>query len=62
LAKGVQLQVMPTDAAACAHDLFAQLRAFDDQGVREIWVQTPPDEPAWGGVRDRLIRAATLVR
>jgi len=62
LVQGVQLQVMPTDAAACAHDLFAQLRAFDDQGVREIWVQTPPDEPAWGGVRDRLIRAATLVR
>ncbi|HRM52454.1 MAG TPA: translation factor Sua5, partial [Ottowia sp.] len=23
-----------------------------------IWVETPPPEPAWDGVRDRLQRAA----
>jgi len=53
---------MPQDAAACAHDLFAQLRAFDDLGVHEIWVETPPRAAAWDGVRDRLQRAATPVR
>ena len=62
LAHRVQQHAMPADAVACAHDLFAQLRAFDDQGVDEIWVQSPPVESAWEGVRDRLRRAATLVR
>lgn len=50
---------MPTDAAACAHDLFAQLRAMDELGVQEIWVETPPLGEAWDGVRDRLERAST---
>jgi len=49
---------MPHDAAQCAHELFAQLRALDAQGVQEIWVETPPDSEAWDGVRDRLQRAA----
>jgi len=55
---GVVRSVMPSDAAQCAHDLFAQLRALDAQGVQEIWVETPPDGEAWDGVRDRLERAA----
>jgi L-threonylcarbamoyladenylate synthase len=62
LAPRVHQQVMPQDVAACAHDLFAQLRAFDAQGVSEIWIQTPPADMAWDGVRDRLTRAATPVR
>ena len=49
---------MPHDAAQCAHELFAQLRALDAQDVQEIWVETPPDGEAWDGVRDRLQRAA----
>nr|MBP7574594.1 translation factor Sua5 [Rhodoferax sp.] len=49
---------MPDDAAATAQQLFAVLRDFDDQGAKLIWVETPPDEPAWAGVRDRLQRAA----
>ncbi len=49
---------MPTDAAAAAQALFAALRDFDARGVRLIWVETPPDTPAWEGVRDRLQRAA----
>ncbi|MEY2842202.1 MAG: putative GTP-binding controlling metal-binding, partial [Pseudomonadota bacterium] len=24
----------------------------------DIWVEAPPDDPAWDGVRDRLQRAA----
>jgi L-threonylcarbamoyladenylate synthase len=49
---------MPDDAAATAQQLFAVLRAFDDDGVRLIWVETPPATPEWEGVRDRLQRAA----
>lgn len=56
---GVRCMSMPTDAAACAHDLFAQLRAMDELGVQEIWVETPPLGEAWDGVRDRLERAST---
>jgi L-threonylcarbamoyladenylate synthase len=49
---------MPDDAVAVAQQLFATLRAFDAQGVKLIWIETPPDHPAWDGVRDRLQRAS----
>jgi L-threonylcarbamoyladenylate synthase len=52
------LRAMPDDAAAAAQELFAALRNFDAQGVRLIWIETPPDTPEWEGVRDRLQRAA----
>ena len=51
-------RAMPSDAAACAQELFAVLRAFDDAGVKLIWIETPPPAPEWDGVRDRLVRAA----
>jgi L-threonylcarbamoyladenylate synthase len=54
----VLYQRMPDDAAAAAQQLFAVLRDFDDQGVKLIWIEPPPDTPAWEGVRDRLTRAA----
>ncbi len=49
---------MPDDALATAQQLFAVLRAFDAEGVRLIWVETPPVDSQWDGVRDRLQRAA----
>jgi L-threonylcarbamoyladenylate synthase len=49
---------MPDDAAATAQQLFAVLRGFDDDGVKLIWIETPPATPEWEGVRDRLQRAA----
>jgi L-threonylcarbamoyladenylate synthase len=49
---------MPDDAAASAQQLFAVLRDFDAQGVKLIWIETPPIDPEWEGVRDRLQRAA----
>ena len=55
-------QPMPTTAQDCAHQLFAQLRSFDAQGVAHIWVESPPQTPEWDGVRDRLTRAATPTR
>ncbi len=50
---------MPDDPLAVAHELFAVLRRFDAAGVAEIWVEHPPDQPAWDGVTDRLRRAAS---
>jgi L-threonylcarbamoyladenylate synthase len=49
---------MPDDAGETARQLFAVLREFDAAGVKLIWVESPPDDPAWDGVRDRLFRAA----
>lgn len=49
---------MPDDAAATAQQLFAVLRGFDDDGVKLIWIETPPAEPEWEGVHDRLQRAS----
>ncbi len=55
---GVLWHRMPADAATAAHELFAVLRDFDAQGAQLIWVETPPLDPSWDGVRDRLQRAA----
>jgi L-threonylcarbamoyladenylate synthase len=49
---------MPDDALATAQQLFAVLREFDGKGVKLIWIEKPPPEPQWDGVRDRLQRAA----
>lgn len=57
-AAGWRHRRMPDDAAAAARELFAVLRAFDDQGAAAIWVEQPPAQPGWEGVRDRLRRAA----
>ena len=58
LSQAVLQRRMPGDAEATAQQLFAVLRGFDDQGVKLIWVETPPADAAWDGVRDRLQRAA----
>jgi len=55
---GLQHHPMPADPARAAQVLFAWLRQCDDAGVAEIWVEPPPPDPAWDGVRDRLQRAA----
>lgn len=54
----VTVRRMPDDADACAHQLFAVLRDLDRPDVRLIWVEIPPQDAAWDGVRDRLERAA----
>ncbi|RYZ10995.1 MAG: translation factor Sua5, partial [Comamonadaceae bacterium] len=54
----ILLRRMPDDAAATAQQLFAVLRDFDARGMRLIWIETPPADPSWDGVRDRLQRAA----
>ena len=47
----------PTQDAAYAHDLYANLRALDARAADEIWIEAPPDGPEWSAVRDRLRRA-----
>jgi len=57
--RGVARRRMPEDAGAAARELFAVLRELDAiDGVRLIWVETPPEGPEWDGVRDRLRRAS----
>ncbi len=51
-------RAMPDNPVAAAHELFAALRELDASGASLIWVETPPEAPAWDGVRDRLQRAA----
>ncbi len=55
---GLLQRRMPDDAAAVAHELFAVLRELDAAGVALIWVEAPPADASWDGVRDRLERAA----
>jgi L-threonylcarbamoyladenylate synthase len=57
-APGLVVQHMPDTAAQTAHELFAVLRALDDAGVQEIWVERVPATPDWAGVADRLQRAS----
>lgn len=57
-ARGLVWRKMPDDARATAHELFSVLRELDDAQAQLIWVESPPEDPAWDGVRDRLQRAA----
>lgn len=57
-ARGVVWRQMPDGARATAHELFSVLRELDDAQAQLIWVESPPEDPAWDGVRDRLQRAA----
>jgi L-threonylcarbamoyladenylate synthase len=52
------IRIMPADARAYAHDLYAALRDMDVAGADLILVAAPPEADAWLGVNDRLRRAA----
>jgi L-threonylcarbamoyladenylate synthase len=54
----ILLRRMPEDAAQAAQQLFATLRELDQPDIKLIWVETPPEDSAWDGVRDRVTRAA----
>lgn len=56
--QGVLSRRMPAEARAAAHELFAVLRELDAAGAAEIWIELPPAQAEWDGVRDRLSRAA----
>ncbi len=48
---------LAAEPAQYAQGLYAALRALDALGLREIWVEAVPQQPAWDAVRDRLRRA-----
>ena len=45
------------DPESYARNLYARLRLLDQQGLRAIYIEMPPDLPEWAAVRDRLMRA-----
>jgi L-threonylcarbamoyladenylate synthase len=49
---------MSDDAAKAAQQLFATLRELDQPDIKLIWVEAPPEDAVWDGVRDRVTRAA----
>ena len=54
----LRLRDMPIDPIDYARQLYATLRELDNKSADAIWIELPPDEPAWIAVRDRLIRAS----
>ena len=50
--------LMPADPAGYARRLYAALHELDEAGCRIVYVEHPPDDDAWAGVRDRLRRGA----
>lgn len=53
------VSVIPHDPEAYARALYAELHRCDAAGARTIVVETVPDTPEWGGISDRLRRAAS---
>jgi L-threonylcarbamoyladenylate synthase len=49
----------PPDPIHYARMLYAHLRHLDHAECREIWVECPPQLPAWQAIWDRLTRAST---
>ncbi|MEK7792204.1 MAG: L-threonylcarbamoyladenylate synthase [Pseudomonadota bacterium] len=49
---------MPSDPIAYGRQLYAQLRQLDHSGFDHIFVEMPPDQPAWLAITDRLERAS----
>ena len=59
---GITWIAAPLDAAAYAHDLYANLRTLDAAGCDAILVEQLPQRPEWAAINDRLGRAAAGVR
>lgn len=56
---GAHMLRMPGDPAGYARALYAALHQLDDLGCDLVAVEMVPDHILWGGVRDRLTRAAS---
>jgi L-threonylcarbamoyladenylate synthase len=57
--RGIDHRLMPDNAVAVAHEIFAVLREFDARGAMLIWIEQPPPSAEWEAVLDRLQRAAS---
>lgn len=58
LPEGSDGLVLPDDARAYAHGLYAALRSLDARGDNLLLVERPPEADAWIAVHDRLRRSA----
>ncbi len=54
------VSVIPHDAEAYARALYGELHRCDAEGARWIVVETPPEDPEWLAIADRLRRAASV--
>ncbi len=52
-----KVKSMSTDPVEYARTLYSTLREFDYQKVETIYIEMPPNSPAWAAVRDRIKRA-----
>jgi len=59
--EGLTWVAAPSDPAAYAHTLYANLRALDESGCEIILVERPPQSAEWLAINDRLTRAAAGV-
>src|SRR3954469_8871412 len=57
LKKWETLVAMPNSPELYATNFYAILRELDAMGLREIFIEVPPDKPEWEAVRDRIRRA-----
>jgi L-threonylcarbamoyladenylate synthase len=57
-APNLVLRILPEDAEAYAHELFAALHAVDEAGCDTVVIERVPAGQAWWAVADRLRRAA----
>jgi L-threonylcarbamoyladenylate synthase len=51
---------LPAESEGFEAALYARLREAETLGPRAIWIERPPEGPAWTAVRDRLRRATTV--
>ncbi|ASP37940.1 threonylcarbamoyl-AMP synthase [Bacterioplanes sanyensis] len=50
-------RLLPADAVGYGRELYAALHEMDQHGCRELWLLTPPQQPDWLAIHDRLKRA-----
>jgi L-threonylcarbamoyladenylate synthase len=55
-------RLMPRDKPSYARLLYRALHEADQLGVREIWVEQPPESEEWSDIIDRLMRASSAQR
>lgn len=58
LPKWIHTIRMPADAIEYAQALYARIRTADDLAAQRIVITSPPGDPAWRAVHDRLRRMA----
>lgn len=50
-------RLLPSDAIGYGRELYAALYEMDQRGFDELWLLTPPQQPEWLAIHDRLKRA-----